>query len=84
MKRDIHSPAGKKEFLKEYFSSICKEMVSKVEQMPDEWDGFELRWLATDTFRGNEIERTHWDPTHRTVRRRRLRAYNNERIVRNL
>jgi cellobiose phosphorylase len=45
-------------------------------RVPEEWDGFELRWWLADTFQA--------DTCKRPEDRRRHRTYVNEVIVRNL
>ena len=78
---NIRTAAGKREFLKNYLNSVRDELISKVGQMPEEWGGYELRWLVADTFEWEQRNRTpdagsHW--------RRRVREYANEKLVRNL
>jgi hypothetical protein len=78
-KDNIHSVAGKREFLKNYLNSVRDELISKADQMPEEWDGHELRWLVADKF--------EWEQSHRKgpiAWRKRVRDYTNERLTRNL
>ncbi len=70
--------AEKRRFIRELFTSIQKTVLEKVEKMPEEWDGLELRELAASHFdRSCSLRYDQW---HRV----RLRDYKNEVIVRNL
>jgi hypothetical protein len=68
----------KKRFIRNLTGSITAELISKVRNMPEEWDGHELRALLADTF-AFEVS-----STMRDKRGRRYREYQNEVIVRNL
>lgn len=67
----------KKTFIRNLCNSVRDELVGKVKDMPEEWDGFELRQLLADKF-----ERETRD--FLSNNRKRLRAYRNEVIARNL
>jgi len=41
----------KKDFIENLCISIASELTSKVEKMPENWDGFELRELLAEKFR---------------------------------
>lgn len=56
--------------------SIRDDVLTKIERMPEEWDGHEIRELLADEF---ERERT---PCMKD--RKRKKAYRNERYQRNL
>ena len=40
----------KKYFIRELCREVEKELVGKVNKMPEEWDGIELRWLIASKF----------------------------------
>lgn len=40
----------KKRFVKELIRNVAREVLAKVEHMPDEWDGHELRKYIADRF----------------------------------
>lgn len=67
----------KKTFIRNLCNSIRDELVGKVKDMPEEWDGMELRELLAEKFR-----RETYDVMKDN--RKRMRAYRNEVIVRNL
>jgi hypothetical protein len=37
-------------FIDELIGNVKKELIGKVELMPEEWDGVELRWLLREKF----------------------------------
>ncbi len=65
----------KKLFIKNLCDSIRDELISKIPSMPDEWDGIELRQLLAKKF-----EAECWS----TMQPKRLRAFRNEVLTRNL
>lgn len=67
----------KKTFIRNLCNSVRDELVAKVKDMPEGWDSFELRQLLADKF-----ERETCDLLSNN--RKRMRAYRNEVIVRNL
>lgn len=69
----------KKRFIRDLAANVADELVNKVAQMPEEWDGLELRELMAAKFLDSCLMR------HRKADyRRRFREYENEVIVRNL
>lgn len=51
MKRaEINTRAGKRRFIRTLCNSVRDELIAKVERMPADWDGHELRELIADTF----------------------------------
>ena len=40
----------KKKFIRELCNSVKNDILAKVAQMPDQWDGVELRAYIADTF----------------------------------
>lgn len=78
---EIKTVAGKRKLIRDFMRRVEKDLLDKVPDMPEEWDGFELRWFIADKFEWEQHHRTpdaggHW--------RRRVRAYENEKLVRNL
>lgn len=67
----------KRRFIRELFTTIQKELVGKVNQMPEEWNGIELRQLAADKFAESTILKRH-------DLRRRFNEYRHAVIIRNL
>lgn len=67
----------KKTFIRNLCNSVRDELIAKVKDMPEEWDGMELRELLAEKFK-----RETYDVMKDN--RKRLRAYRNEVIARNL
>ena len=63
-----------------FIESICKDLkeslLNRVDSMPEELDGFELRQLLEDTV----VQKYNW--TKMPIARKR--SYNNEIVVRNI
>jgi len=38
----------KKKFIKEFTKSLSNDLIAKVNRMPENWDGIEIRQLAKD------------------------------------
>lgn len=59
------SKRDKKRFIRELIKTIEQKLISKVDKMPKEWDGFELRWLIGEAFNqfstGNDERRRNFD-----------------------
>jgi hypothetical protein len=76
--------ARKIEFVASLTESIVKEILSNIPLMPEQWDGHELRRYIADKFE----EKTGGSLARGVVRQnsttKRLAAYRNEVIVRNL
>jgi hypothetical protein len=75
--------AEKETFIRELIGNVQRDILAKVEAMPEEWDGHELRRFIADKF----------DESAMTVGRKgfygkpyakRTRDYRNEVLVRNL
>jgi len=77
MKREIEAKAGKKRFIKNVLKGMQESMLDSIDRMPPEWDGFELRWLIAD------VAKYHTMPMG-GVDKKRHRAYNNTRMVKNI
>lgn len=67
--------AEKKRFIRELTAAVRDNLLKKVDDMPDEWDGHELRLLLAAKF---EREARFDMP------RRRKKDFDNEVLVRNL
>ena len=67
----------KKKFIEDFTKSCIEEIKEKVDDMPDNWDGFELRWYIADFFKRECMG----DQDNRTKRRRK---YKNDVLVNNL
>jgi hypothetical protein len=70
--------ANQKRVLNETLSFLCTriEHLIDTDKIPEEWNGFEMRWLITDINSENEYPRNR--------DRKRFKSYNNHRIVNNL
>src|SRR3954466_1544620 len=66
----IHTPAGKREFIRNLCNSVRDSLIKAVARMPNEWDGHELRELLAQTF---DAERGDLLRTNRE----RMRAFKN-------
>jgi hypothetical protein len=49
-KEDIRTVAGKRELIRTFLNRVRDELLEKVLDMPEEWDGHELSWLVTEKF----------------------------------
>lgn len=63
-------------FINTLISNVKRDIMSKVEDMPEEWDGHELRRYIADKFDDANL----W----KRMSMQRRRAYNNTVIVKNL
>jgi hypothetical protein len=61
--------AGKQKFIAELIDNVKREIITKVPQMPEEWDGIELRQYIADRFAACVISDT--------MSQHRKRDYNN-------
>lgn len=68
----------KRQFIADLCTAVSKHAMSKVAEMPEEWDGHELRQYLADEF-SREIS-----TLMRAKRSRRVRQYNNTIAVTNL
>ena len=63
-----------------FIESICKDLkealLNRVDSMPEEWDGFELRQLLEDVV----AQKYNWTKMPMA----RKRSYNNEVVTRNI
>lgn len=78
MNRDImNTRAGKRAFIRALCRNVARDVCTAVADMPSEWDGHELRELLARAFadcRTRLMCENH----------KRRRAFENERLVRNL
>ena len=72
-------PEGKREFIISLMDSMKEGLLEKVDKMPENWDGFELRWLIAEYVAEQSNFYTSYDN-----RSSRKRNFHNERIVRNI
>ena len=70
---------AKRHFVQELIRSVQSEILDKLSEVPEEWDGFELRWMIADYF-----DRSRINPSGGDQGRQRKREYRNEVLVRNL
>lgn len=69
----------KQKFVRELIGRVRDDVLKVLPKTPEEWDGFELRWLIADHFCMCKI-----DPMGGDEGRQRKREYSNEVLVRNL
>ncbi len=65
-----------KKFIREMIENVRKEILKRAKDIPEEWNGVELRWLIKDHFNLVVIGGMG--------SKKRKRDYNNEVIVKNL
>jgi len=76
---DIHTVAGKRHFIRMLCNSIRDELLAKAAEMPEEWDGFELRELLADKFEHERMLKRSYG-----ARSKRLKDYRSDCYARNL
>lgn len=69
----------KREFIRSLTRAVTRDVLAKVSQMPDAWDGLELRELLADEF-NRERHMTRGAEARRDYRRR-LKEYRNVRAT---
>ena len=67
-----------KGFLNDLINNVRAEILKTAEQIPEEWDGIELRWLIAEKFNG--VVFSGWSDK----RNGRYKNYANEMLVENL
>ena len=70
--------AEKRRFIEDLCASVQEAAINAIPQMPEEWDGWELRELLADKFSNAAWMR------QRKEMRKRIKDYKNEVITRNL
>lgn len=68
----------KKKFIRELVGAVRDRLLDRVGDVPEEWDGIELRQWIADTFAQQAYSLTMRQD------RKRLKAFRNECLVRNL
>lgn len=63
-------------FIEDILDTMRESLLKKVDKMPEEWDGYEIRRLIAD-YAEEKI-------AYFEMNKPRLRAYDNTRIVRNI
>src|ERR1700722_4201502 len=83
-KRRTSAPSpGKREVIRTFLNRVRDELLEEVPNMPEEWDGHELSWLVTEKFAYEQLT-AKFACTDDAACRKRVRAFNNERLVRKL
>ncbi len=78
--------AQKKQFIRDLIANVERDVLAKVEEMPEAWDGIEIREYITSKF----ADSTYLFTWSRSRKReglasvQRARNYNNDVIVLNL
>ena len=66
------------DLLNEFVGRVRDSMIAKADNWPEDWDGFELRWLAQEAF-------TQQAATNNTAdRRKRYKKFENDILVKAL
>jgi hypothetical protein len=67
----------KEKFIKDLMGHVQASLLNKLDKVPEEWDGMELRMWIADTF--------GWERTGSMVMdKRRVKNYENEILTKNL
>lgn len=74
----------KKRFIRELIRHTQDAILSKVNQMPEEWDGIEIRHYVAERFMSNSFFTPNEIRLRSHLFKRRLKDYRNEVLVRNL
>ncbi len=75
--------AEKRRFIRDLIRNVQADILAKVEKMPEDWDGHELRRYVADTFDRSAMTVGRKGPYGKPYAKR-TRDYRNEVIVRNL
>ncbi len=70
------SKSEKREFIRDLLNRVKASLLAKVNSMPEDWNGGEIRQLIAD-FVADEVN-------YIPMTRQRKRSYKNERLTRNL
>ncbi|MCR4302119.1 MAG: hypothetical protein NUV51_10950 [Sulfuricaulis sp.] len=68
----INTRQGKRQFIRSLTCSVSKSVCAAVDQMPADWDGYELRELLAELFANERMESMRKN-------RRRMSAYRGAR-----
>ncbi len=63
------TPEDKREFITSLCNSVRDELLGKVDKMPEEWNGIELRRLIAEKFSYEQANKRLWN-------RKRVQDYN--------
>jgi hypothetical protein len=66
-------------FIQNFMSAVQGELLSKIKDVPEAWDGIELRWWIADTFKTEQVD---WNDKGRY--RARKKRYNNDIAISDL
>ncbi len=66
-------------FIQNFMDAVQDELLRYIDSVPENWDGFELRWWIADAFKMEQID--YGDKRSHHARRRR---YNNDIAVNDL
>lgn len=82
----ITTKAGKRQFIKQLSKSMEQRFLDKIDHIPDNWDGIEIRaWMETAWERENPFTgRAYSNRADLTANNRRARSFKNDLLVRNL
>lgn len=72
----MKTKAEKRKFIRDLTKSVTADLLQAVDKMPEEWDGVEMRTYIADKFEYQQIREL--------MPLKRLRAYRNEIVIRNL
>jgi hypothetical protein len=67
----------KEQFIKDLMGNVQSMILNKLDRVPEEWDGYELREWIADAFDWERLDRT------KNINKR-LKEYKNEVIVKDL
>lgn len=73
--------AGKRKFMRELCRNVLAGALAHVENMPDEWNGVELRYYMADRF---AVQAVTYSRGPDRAGQRRYREYKNTVLVNNL
>jgi hypothetical protein len=68
----------KAEFIKELAATMVEEATKNIAKMPEDWNGFELRWYLAEKLASNAY------PIHTAGLKARHKKYKNTVLVNNL
>lgn len=74
----LETPAAKRRFIRELIGNVQAEILARVADMPESWDGHELRRYIADRFEDADMT------MHRKEFRRRRKDYRSAVLERNL
>ena len=78
------TPKDKRFFIRDLIGNVCNDILAKVDDMPDEWDGHELRRYIADRFEQASIGVLGRGRVRSSGATKRMRDYRNTVLERNL